>query len=195
MKQHLRGVIAGLICIVLVVGYYYYLSNRDVNTASDSGELSAIAKITTKNLDDSYPKTPREVIKLYNEILICYYNEDCTDEEVDALAGQARKLMDDELLAQNPNDQYLAALKLDIQSYKDAKRTISRTDVCDSNEITYKTVKGEECAYVTASYFMKEGKGYVKSREQYVLRKDDVGNWKILAYELIDRNGDNTENE
>lgn len=195
MKKHLRGVITGLICILLVVGYYYYLSNRDAKTASDSGELSAIAKITTKNLDDSYPKTPREVIKLYNEILTCYYNEDCTDDEIDALAGQARKLMDDELLEQNPNEQYLAALKLDIQSFKDKKRTISRTDVCDSNEIIYKTVKGSDCAYVTASYFMKEGKGYIKSREQYVLRKDEAGNWKILAYELIDRNGDNTENE
>ena len=108
---------------------------------------------------------------------------------------QDRKLMDDELLEQNPNEQYLAALKLDIQSFKDKKRTISRTDVCDSNEIIYKTVKGSDCAYVTASYFMKEGKGYIKSREQYVLRKDEAGNWKILAYELIDRNGDNTENE
>ena len=46
-----------------------------------------------------------------------------------------------------------------------------------------------------ASYFMKEGNGYIKSREQYVLRKDDSGDWKILAYKLLDGNGDNTENE
>lgn len=195
VKKHLRGVIAGLVCILIVVGYYYYLSNRDTKTTQESQELSTIAKITTKNLDDSYPKTPREVVKLYNEILKCYYNEDCTDEEIEALAGQARKLMDEELLEQNPKDQYLIALKMDIQNYKDAKRTISRSDVCDSGEITYKTVKGSECAYVGASYFMKEENGYIKSYEQYVLRKDDSGNWKILAYKLIDGNGDNIENE
>ena len=195
MKKQLRGVIAGLVCILIVVGYYYYLSNRDTKTTSEPEELSTIAKITPKNLDDAYPKTPREVVKLYNEILKCYYNEDCTDDEIDALAGQARKLLDEELLKQNPNDQYIAALKMDIQNYKDAKRTISRSDVCDSNEITYKTVDGSECAYVLASYFMKEGNGYIKSREQYVLRKDDSGDWKILAYKLLDGNGDNTENE
>ena len=92
MKKQLRGVIAGLVCILIVVGYYYYLSNRDTKTTSEPEELSTIAKITTKNLDDAYPKTPREVVKLYNEILKCYYNEDCTDDEIDALAGQARKL-------------------------------------------------------------------------------------------------------
>ena len=98
MKKHIRGVIAGIICVLLVVGYYYYLSHRDTKTVADTTELTAITKITTKNLDTSYPKTPREVIKLYNDILKCYYNEDCTDAEIEALGAQARKLLDEELL-------------------------------------------------------------------------------------------------
>lgn len=191
MKKQIRVLILGLACIVLVVGYYYYLSHRNAKSAEDTTELTNITKITTKNLEDSYPKTPREVVKLYNEILTCYYNEDCTEEEIKALGGQARKLMDEELLEINPEDQYYASVKADIQNSKDKERTISRTDVCDSADITYKTVKGEECAYVTASYFMKEGNNFVKTYEQYVLRQDDEGNWKILAYQLLDGKGDN----
>ncbi len=195
MKKHIRGVIAGIICVLLVVGYYYYLSHRDTKTVADTTELTAITKITTKNLDTSYPKTPREVIKLYNDILKCYYNEDCTDAEIEALGAQARKLLDEELLENNPEDQYYASLKADILVYKADKRTISRTDVCDSDEITYKTVKGSECAYVTASYFMKEGNKFVKSYQQYALRKDASGNWKIVAYEQTNGNGDSAGNE
>lgn len=75
------------------------------------------------------------MIKLYNDILKCYYNEDCTEDEIRALGAQARKLMDDELLQNNPEDQYYSALMTDIQNYKDAGKTINTTDVCDSDEI------------------------------------------------------------
>lgn len=191
MKKAIHVVIMGIVCIALVVGYYYYLSNRNAKTVENATELTNITKITTKNLEDSYPQTPREVVKLYNEILTCYYNEDCTEEEITALCRQAQKLMDEELLEINPEGQYIASVKADIQNYKDAKRTISSTDVCDSSEITQKTVQGRECAYVTASYFMKEENSFVKSYQQYVLRQDEEGNWKILAYQLLNGNGDN----
>ena len=105
MKKQIRMIIVGLVCVALVVGYYYHLSHRSIKTAEDTTELTAITKITTKNLDTSYPQTPREVIKLYNDILKCYYNEDCTEDEIRALGVQARKLMDDELLQNNPEDQ------------------------------------------------------------------------------------------
>ena len=80
MKKQIRMIIVGLVCVALVVGYYYHLSHRSIKTAEDTTELTAITKITTKNLDTSYPQTPREVIKLYNDILKCYYNEDCTED-------------------------------------------------------------------------------------------------------------------
>lgn len=195
MKKQIRMIIVGLVCVALVVGYYYHLSHRSTKTAEDTTELTAITKITTKNLDTSYPQTPREVIKLYNDILKCYYNEDCTEDEIRALGAQARKLMDDELLQNNPEDQYYSALMTDIQNYKDAGKTINTTDVCDSDEIVKKTVNGAECAYVTASYFVKGKDGYTKTYQQYVLRQDEDGKWKILAYEAVKGNGDSTDHE
>ena len=195
MRKHVRVMIAGLICVMLVVGYYYHLSHREAKTEENTTELTVITKITTKNLDTSYPQTPREVIKLYNDILKCYYNENCTEDEIRALGTQARKLMDEELLENNPEDQYYSSLETDIQNYRNDKKTINNADVCNSNEVAYKTVGGAECAYVTASYFIKGEEGYAKTYQQYVLRKDGDGKWKILAYEVVNGNGDSTENE
>lgn len=56
-------------------------------------------------------------------------------------------------------------------------------------------MNGAECAYVTASYFVKGKDGYTKTYQQYVLRQDEDGKWKILAYEVVKGNGDSTDHE
>ena len=66
-------------------------------------ELTEIQKLITKNLDTNYPATPREVVKYYNRILECFYDDTYTDDELESLADQARKLLDDELLENNPD--------------------------------------------------------------------------------------------
>lgn len=83
----------------------------------DTVELTEIQKLITKNLDTNYPATPREVVKYYNRILECFYDDTYTDDELESLADQARKLLDDELLENNPRDQYLSDLKADIEDY------------------------------------------------------------------------------
>lgn len=182
MKK-IRGIIIGIICICLVVGYYYYLSNR--GEASKETDLTEVQKVVLKDLDGKeYPKTPREVVKLYNRILCCYYNEEYTKEEFYKLADQALKLMDEELAANNPSEQYYLRVETEVESYHEKKRTINNASVCDSNEVQYSTINGAECAYVTASYFVKDNEGFTKSNQNYVLRKDAEGRWKILAFEL-----------
>ena len=52
----------------------------------------------------------------------------------------------------------------------------------ETNEVTYKTVNGQECAYVDVSYFVQEKKNANKASQTYVLRKDANGNWKILGF-------------
>ena len=41
-----------------------------------------------KDLEKDYPPTPREVIKYYNEILDCFYNEEATKEEIEDLGNK-----------------------------------------------------------------------------------------------------------
>lgn len=187
-----RNVLVGIICISLVVGAYYYFSNRQTNRSDD--DVSEVQKVILRDLEgNSYPATPREVIKFYNRILCCYYNEEYTEEEFEGLTKQARLLMDQELADNNPAGQYKQQVEADVESYRQQKKTINNASVSDSNDVRYATVGGEECAYVESSYFVRSGGGFTKSFQDYVLRKDDKGNWKILAFEL--KEGEPAEDE
>ena len=73
-----RVIIIAAICIVLIVGGFFIFTNRTQKNPEDV-ELTTVQQIITKDLAGNYPKTPREVIKTYNEIITCFYNEECTD--------------------------------------------------------------------------------------------------------------------
>ena len=103
---------------------------------------------------------------------------------------QARGLMDDELLANNPLDTYRSSVKDEIANYKKRDREIRQSSVCDSDDVLLKTDPNndDELAYVTATYFVKEKKEFTRTYQMYVLRKDDAGRWKILTYYQIEKN-------
>ncbi|MEG1945736.1 MAG: DUF6715 family protein [Lachnospiraceae bacterium] len=179
MKKSLRNIFVCVICAGLCIGYYYYLSHRD---AVKEKELTEVEMVITKDLDSSYPKTAREVVKFYNRILQCYYNEKHTEKELMQLTNQAGILMDQELRKQNPKDMYLESVKSDIANYKDKDKTIVTATTESANEVDYKTVENAECAYVDASYYIKEGKTSQRSSQTYILRKDDKGMWRMLGF-------------
>lgn len=191
MKQKTTRVIIAVLIVILIVGVYYNFSVKKSASAENSTELTEVQKVITKNLEENYPATPREVVKLYNRIINCFYNETYTDDELYALGDQARLLFDEELLENNPRDEYFTALKADIASYEAESKTIMSSDVCDSNDVHYQTIDGDECAYVTASYFMEENKSYNRTYQMYVLRKDEDGNWKILVFYQVE--GDSSD--
>lgn len=184
-------VVIAVVCVGLIVGLYYYFTNYKRGSVEDMVELNEVQKIITYNLDSDYPATPRETVKLYNRIITCFYNETYTDKELEQLADQARKLFDEELIANNPRDEYLRALKADIEEYHEKSRTITNSSVCKSNEVNYQTVDGAECAYVSSTYFINEKKKYSRTNQMYVLRKDADGHWKILVFYQIE--GDSSD--
>lgn len=179
MKKNLRTIIIVLICAGLCIGYYYYLTNRDTGKEEN---LTEVEQVITKDLDKSYPKTAREVIKFYNRILKCYYNEEYTEEQLEQLTEQARMLMDKELQKKNPQKEYFASVKKDIESYQEAERKLSGITLESTNEIEYEKVKGDECAYVDVSYFVASKDESSRSLQTYILRKDADGKWKILGF-------------
>ena len=193
MKKALRYIFIGIILVVVICGYYYYLSHKNVPSAGDvEVSVSEVEAVLAKDFEESYPSTPREVMKNYNRIITCFYNEEYTEDQLVELAQQARRLMDDELLELNPFEQYMADLQSEIDLYKMNEKVIVKSTVSDSNDVIYKVVKGQQCAYVTSYYFCKEGKSdFTRTYEKFVLRKDSSGNWKILAWKLID--GDEEE--
>lgn len=187
-------IVAALLCVALVCGGFYYVKNRP--GAIDKGEnLTEVQKIITTNLDQQYPPTPREVVKFYNRIILSYYEGDYSEDEFDALADQALELMDDDLAANNPKQEYMASVRKEVENYASRKRSITKANVCDSRDVIYfeDPNNGDDIAYVTVSYFVKENNSYDKTYQQYVLRKNDAGEWKILTYYQIE--GTESEDE
>jgi len=179
-KSHIIVIV--IVCISLLVGGYVFWMNRNGDASSENVELTKVQQLITKDLEKNYPATPREVVKFYNEIISCFYNEEHTDAELEALVEQTLLLMDEELVANNPKDDYFKQVKEEILEFAAAERTIMRYNLPSSNEIELRTVDGRECAYVEMSYLLKEKDSLNKTFQTYVVRKDEDGNWKIVSF-------------
>ena len=189
-----RIVIIVAVCVALLVGGYSGWMNRNSNASSENVELTRVQQLITKDLSKNYPATPREVVKLYNEIITCFYGEEYTEEELEKLVDMTLALMDEELAANNPRENYLKKVKMEILAFAAADRTIVSYTLESSNDVEHGKIDGEESAIVQSSYFIKESTGknpYSKTYQNYLLRKDADGNWKILGFEKVE--GDSSD--
>ena len=184
-RRAIKGILIGLVLIALVVGYYFYLSNLKPKEAAEDTEttVSAVQKLLLKNIDDDYPPTPREVLKLYSDITVCFYSEDYTDEELTQLALQIEKLYDEELIANNTPDQYQKNLRWDIKTMKDKNLRVTSYSVASATDVDYFDAGGRSWARLSCTYTIRSGKEAGLAREIFLLRKDDMGHWKIYGWE------------
>ena len=180
-KSTTRVTLVIIIMIIGVVGYYTYLSNRH-RTLQEETAITPAQETLSRDLSIDYPPTPKEVVKYYNEILKCFYNEDCTEEEIEALGAQARELYDEELLANNEYDTYLVQLKADIQEYKDQERKITSIPVASSTSVDYYTKDGYSFARIMCGYNVMEGTVGHSASQVYLLRRDENKKWKIYGW-------------
>ena len=188
-----RIVILAIVIVAAICTAFYIVNNNSKKESAKEAGLTEIQKITTRNMEKDYPATPREVIKFYNRIVKCYYGRQYSDDELEQLADQALSMFDDDLLKKNEKESYIESVKSDAAQYEEDNKYISQTDVCDSNDVKYMTDNGDDIAYVTASYFIKTGSSYTKTYQEYVLRKDDDGDWKILTFYKIE--GESSESD
>ena len=165
MKRRVGIVFLALLCTIVVCGSYWSLKSKVRVHPDETENLTKIEKIVGRDLDNDYPSTPREVVKFYNKIILSFYTEDYSDEQFEGLLTQARGLMDDELLANNPLDTYRSSVKDEIANYEKRDREIRQSSVRDSDDVLLKTDPNndDELAYVTATYFVKEKKEFTRS--------------------------------
>ena len=187
--KNAKYVIIAIACICVICAGFFFFSQDNKEQEKD---LTEIEKVIVKDLKNNYPKTPREVVKFYNRIVKCYYgSEQPTEKQLGDLVDQMLLIMDDDLLLVNPRETYYNSVVNDIAHYNETKKQLVNTDVCDSNDVKYVTddkdgeTEKDELAYVDASYFMNEDGKFGYTYQQFVLRKDEKGDWKILTFYQI----------
>ncbi len=182
-KSTARGAMFIVILIVGVIGYYAYLSNRN-REAVDEANMTAVQSALSRDLEMDYPSTPKEVIKYYNQILKCLYNEECTDAELEELGNKARELYDEELLGANELGTYMMRLKQEVAEYKEQGKIITSASVAASTNVVYDQVDGYDFAKIACGYNIMQGKVNTPTKQIYLLRRDDDRRWKIYGWQL-----------
>ena len=190
---HIRVTIIILVLVFGLVGYYSYLTGRARESGKDP-EMTPVEKVLSRNLSADYPPTPKEVMKYYNDIMLCYYRDDVTDDEIDSLGVRARDLFDPDLQAINEVGTYLVRLHSDINAYREAGRKITNSAVASAANVDYYERDGFSFARLLCSYNVSENGNSYTLRLVYLLRKDPSDKrWKIYGWDLmenVDLNGD-----
>ena len=184
MGKKAKPIIVIVIMALLVGGYYFYLSNK-VESNESKEVVTAVQNVILKDLDKNYPPTPKEVVKYYSEISKCLYNEAYTDEQLEKMADKLLAIYDDELVANNPKEEYIKSLKKDIEAFIEKSYIISTYTPSSSTDVEEYTVAGRECAELYCTYTIRTGADYSNNLQRFVLRKDvETKHWKILGFDV-----------
>lgn len=128
-KKKIGITFVALVCLVVVVlTIFYMISNGKISGSRESkSSTTEVDKLMSKDLDNGYPETPTEVLKLYWRYNKCLYNTTLTDKEYNKLLKQLRKLYDTELLDVKDNawEKMHKRLAKERKSYKKKEQTIS----------------------------------------------------------------------
>lgn len=185
-----RKILVILIVVLFVsaiLGLFIYVNNKPQSgSVEDDVVISNVDNVVLRNLDINYPPTPKEVLKYYSEITMCFYEENLSEEDLVRLAQTARKLYDAELCADVTEEEYLASLREDILEFNSLGIVVSGYTVSSSTDVEEFVVDGRECARLYATYRLRQGTEYIYSNEVFIMRKDENGHWKILGWELLE---------
>ena len=183
----LKIVIVGLVLVCLVIGYYYYLSNKKAETSEEAPvEITAVQDVLMYDFERSYPPSPKEVVKRFGDITMCFYNETYTEEEFLALAMKIQELYDDDLIANKTENQYIEDLRWDVNQMKEQQLLVSSYATSASTDVDFFRKDGRECARLYCSFTIRKGTEITAINEIFVLRKDEEGHWKILGWKPVE---------
>lgn len=189
-KKKKSTIVKTVVCIVimalLVAGYYLYISNKDFRSQSSREEAQeTLETLLAVDLEKNYPANPREVVVYYSDLICCVYNNELTDEELNKAAVQLRTLLDVELLEENSLKEYTERLQEEIETYRSEKKTITNYQVFKNSEVKYQKMKSKNYATLSVYYRIKtKGSNSATTCEEFLLREDEEGYWRILGWEL-----------
>lgn len=192
MKKYGRTIIVIAVLVILGLGYYHYLANRDADKdATDiAADTSEVSVLISKDIMANYPESPKDVVDLYARITKAYYDKELTDEQIEGLGRQARLMFDDELRNTQTDADFFEKLKEDINNYRSTKTRISSYVIQSATKTKYSTFKDRQYASIVLVYYIRQGDKLIDSHTKFTLRKDNDGHWKILFWELAESEND-----
>lgn len=191
MKGKKLAQLIGTLCLVVVVvlGVFLALNLREddsIFSKNDKPNTEAQA-ILAKDVDRNYPATVREVVRLFSRISRCYHNEVITEEEFKGLVEMQRKLFDEEFLKNNPLETFTNNLTAEIDSAKAKEYQMVTWRVQKQSSVETWQDGENHFSSIIASYTMNtKGEGYTRTFEEFLLREDEDGRWKIVGWRLTD---------
>jgi len=192
MKGKKLAQLIGSLCVVVCVVLGIFLA---LNLGEDDGIFSKDEKkpnteaqnILAKDIDRNYPATVREVVRLYARISKCYHNEAISEEEFQNLVEMQRKLFDEEFLNNNPLDTFVNNLAAEIDAAKGREYQMVTWWVQKQSSVLNWQDGENNFSSIIACFTMNEkGKGYTRTFEEFLLREDEKGRWKIVGWRLTD---------
>ncbi len=186
MKKYAKTIILVVVIAALCLGYFFYLTRKGslMDSTQKTVNNQELSKLLVYDIENNYPESPKEVVKLYTRITMAYYKNDLTDKQIETLGTQARILFDSELKGTQTDKEFLSALKLDIEEYNSKGRYISDTAIDDSVVVNYRTFQGKKYASLSVTYSIREKENLELTKTKFTLRQDSSGRWKILYWEL-----------
>lgn len=181
----IKIVVIGVVLAAALLGYYYYLSSKTKAAKEEMVVTTAVQNVLLQDLENYYPPSPKEVLKYYGDITMCFYNEDYSDEELEQMAFKIQELYDDELIANKSEEDYLADLKEEIAGMKSRGCIVVGYQVSASTDVDFYTEDGISYARLYCTFSLREKGQGIASKERFVLRQDKDGHWKILGWELV----------
>lgn len=191
MKGKKLAQLVGTLCLVVsvVLGVFLVMNqNEDNSIFSKEETLNTEAQsILSKDIDRNYPATVREVVRLYSRISKCYYNETISEEEFTALVEMQRKLFDEEFLENNPLDTFTNNLAAELDAAKAKKHQMVTYRVQKQSSVESWQSDDNHFSSIVASFTMyTKNEGYTRTYEEFLLREDENGRWKIVGWRLTD---------
>lgn len=186
-KSIVRMVVIGCILLILLIGFYYYISHKtSTEKSKETEKVTQTQQVLLRNLETNYPPSPKEVVKYYCDITQCFYNEIHTEEELKELALQIQLLYDEELIANQTEESYMEKLSSDIASMQSQGLVISSYSTSASTDVEYFTEDGFDWARMYCSFAIRKGTELINTNERFLLRKDEEGHWKIYGWALVE---------
>ena len=177
----------GLLCVIVLVIFFVLNQNADDGIFSKKENTSTeVQNIIAKDVERNYPATVREVVRLFSRISKCYYNETISASEFQQLITMQRMLFDEEFLDNNPLESFVNNLSSEIEEMRNNKSTMISYRVQKQSSVKDWEAGENKFSSIVASYTLKEGSEYKKTYEEFLLREDENGRWKIVGWRLTD---------